>query len=245
LLATAPIWPVLQPRSPIRNEMLSPGEVAVLVPVVLIFPAAWALLGRTERTGRLFGFTLTLLVLSWSTWTAEYGEYATPPNIDDGLRWYLLAAASVVAAGVVRDERKVNRQWALGAAGWTLGMVVTVTVPVLDVGPMPPEDALLPLPPSMTVLTHEAVCDPYCSRRFVVTGQMPMPDLAQQLVDHLELVGGWQVKRYGFTSDPDLTCREIGGLVNPYKLCGDVRVLDDRRIEIRFGNSNKHNPIYN
>ncbi|MBP2321747.1 hypothetical protein JOF56_002132 [Kibdelosporangium banguiense] len=243
-LATAPVWPVLQPREPILDEMLVPAEVAVLVPVVMVFPVAWGLIGRTERTGRLFGLALTLLVLVWSSWTAAFGDYATPPNIDDGLRWYLLTAACVVVAGVVRDRRKVDRRWILGAATWVVGMAVTVAVPVVEAGPMPSADALLPLPPGMTVVTDEAECTPSCSRRFVVTGQTRARDLARQLGEHLQQVKGWQTQWYEFTPEPHLTCREASLLVNPYKLCGGVRVLDEWDVEVRFGYANNHNPIY-
>jgi hypothetical protein len=244
LLATAPIWPVLQPREPILDEMLAPGEVAILVPVVLVFPVAWALLSRTERVGQLFGWGLVLMVLTWSSWTAEFGEYATPPNIDDGLRWYLLTAAAVVVAGVAWDARKIDRRWVVGVACWVLGLGITVTVPVLDDGPMPPEDLLLPVPRNMTVVSHEATCTPYCTRNIVVTGEMPAADLARQLGEHLAQAKGWQVTSYDFTPEPHLTCRKYGWLVNPYKVCGSIRVVDDRRIEIHFGNSNNHNPIY-
>jgi hypothetical protein len=243
LLATAPIWPVLQPHEPILDEMLAPEEVAVLVPVVLIFPVAWALLSRTERTGRLFGWGLVLVVLSWSSWTAEFGEYGTPPDVDDGLRWYLLTAAALVAAGVALDARKIDRRWVAGIACWVLGLAVTVMVPVLEDGPMPPEDLLLPLPPAMTVVSHEATCAPHCTRRFVVSGQMPVDDLARQLGVHLQHAKGWQMMWYGLTPVPYLTCRKAGWLVNPYKVCGDLSIVDGR-VEIRFGNSNKHNPIY-
>jgi hypothetical protein len=49
LAATAPVWPIIQPGHPVADEMLEPAEVAVIVPVVVAFPVAWALLAGPDR----------------------------------------------------------------------------------------------------------------------------------------------------------------------------------------------------
>jgi hypothetical protein len=248
LLATAPIWPGLQPGEPILDEMLAPAEVAVIVPVVLVFPAAWALLGRTRRYGRSFGLTMAGLVLGWSSWTANVAEYGSPPNVDDGLRWYLLtAAALVVGAVVVEARRHLARLNLPGAACWVVGIVVTAFVPVIGYAPRPPDDVVLPLPSGMTVVADRTDCVQSCVRRLVVTATgMRGQDVARRLGEHLEHARDWQATWYEFTPLPDLACRETGWITNPYTLCASIRIVDEQRskVEIMLAYAVRHDPIY-
>ncbi|ALG05605.1 hypothetical protein AOZ06_00475 [Kibdelosporangium phytohabitans] len=247
VLATAPVWPVLQPREPIADELLAPAEVAVIVPVVLAFPVAWALLARTRQRGWLVGWVLVALVLTWSSWTAHFGDYASPPDVDDGLRWYLLTAATAVVAGAAIDAHRLDLTWALGAACWVAGLVLTTMVPVLDGAPMPPEDAVLPLPPGMTVVANQGTCEDSCQRTLLVTATgVRADDLATRLGEHLRQAKGWQVEFIGFTARPQVECRPNGWLADPYELCAGITVDNQPEgvAEIRLGYANRHNPIY-
>lgn len=247
VVATAPVWPVLQPGEPIPDEMLAPAEVAVIVPIVLVFPVAWALLGRTRRYGRVFGLALAGLVFAWAAWTAYLGEYGTPPNVDDGLHWYLLTAAALVVGAVVVEARKgLARPGLPGVVCWTAGIAVTAMVPVVDAGPLPADDVFLPLPPGLTVVADQAECQPSCTRRLQVTGPgLAGRDVARQLGDHLGQAKGWQVTWYDFTPQPTLECRGSGRVADPYQLCAAIRIVDERpTVEIMLAYADKHDPIY-
>lgn len=200
LLATAPVWPVVQPGDPIADEMLEPAEVAGLVPLVLVFPVAWALLGRSRPYAWRVGAGLAVWVAAWSLWTVTFGTWSTPPTVDDGLRWHLIGAALVVAVGA-RVRKPLTGRWMAGAAITTIGFAAIVATPVVGDPPVPPRDAI-PLPATMTVLREETGCGVNsCYRRFTVT------DLGA--ADEAALA-------------PRVGCRRTGWL-NPYELCLDLR----------------------
>ncbi len=251
LVATAPIWPV----DPLADEAMDPAEVAVLVPVVLTFPVAWALLARSRRFGLWVALLLAGLTGAWSVWTVTWADFGTPPDADDGLRWYLGAAGAVVLAATPIDvllRRRASAaawvRWAAGALVWCCGVALVFAVPKLDGEPMPPDDALLPLPPTMVVLADEAGCASpgrSCVRRFTVTsaGHLPARELARRLGEHLA-AKGWQVRTSGFAAEPRLECRRAGWLTNPFELCGELRVDEQRAtVEIQFAHANRHDPI--
>ncbi|WP_173053466.1 hypothetical protein [Phytohabitans houttuyneae] len=83
LLATFPVWPGVQPGEPVADELLPPAEVALLVPIVLLFPLAWALLGGRRRPGLAVGAVLVLAVGVWAGGTVTLAGYGTPPSVDD------------------------------------------------------------------------------------------------------------------------------------------------------------------
>jgi hypothetical protein len=254
LLATLPVWPRPERDGAGSNGVQLPGEMWIIVPIVLAFPVAWVLLGRTRRHGLLVGWVLAGLVAAWSLWTANFAEYGTPPDVDDGLRWYLLTAGVVVVASVLiearRQVRRLDRRWALGAVCWVIGMGVTAMIPVLDRSPMPPAEAVLPLPPPMIVVSDHGDCGTdglFCSRRIVVaaTNGMTTNDLVRRLGEHLEVAKGWKVQWYSSSAAPYLACRPVGWLVNPYELCADLRVEQGQStVEVRLGHSNRYDPVY-
>ncbi|GGN60183.1 hypothetical protein GCM10010112_16190 [Actinoplanes lobatus] len=200
VIATAPVWPMVQPGDPIADEMLEPAEVAVLVPVVLTFPVAWALLGRSRPHAWRIGAGLVAWVAAWAVWTVVFGSWSTPPNIDDGLRWHLIGAAAIVAAGAW-GRQPLTRRWLAGTVIGAIGVAVVFAIPVAGGPPMPARDAI-PLPATATVIHEETGCGwNSCYRRLTVTGidEAGMHELA---------------RRSG--------CRRIGWL-NPYELCLDLR----------------------
>lgn len=200
LLATAPVWPGVQPGDPIADEMLEPAEVAGLVPLVLMFPVAWALLGRSRPYAWRVGAGLAVWVAAWSLWTVTFGTWSTPPTVDDGLRWHLIGAALVVAAGA-RPRKPLTGRWMAGAAIATIGVAAIFAIPVVGDPPVPPRDAI-PLPAAMTVLREETGCGANsCYRRFTVTGLGEADEAAL-------------ARRVG--------CRRTGWL-NAYELCLDLR----------------------
>lgn len=164
LAATAPVWPIIQPGDPVADEMLELAEVAVIVPVVLVFPVAWALLGRSRPFAWRVAVVLATCVAGWSLWTVMFGSYGTPPNIDDGLRWYLVATGVIVASATAveswqgRPRELLTMHWAIGALVWMIGVATTCAIPVVGDQQLPPRDAILPLPAAMTVVHEEARC---------------------------------------------------------------------------------------
>jgi hypothetical protein len=106
----------------------------------------------------------------------------------------------------------------------------------------------------MTVAGEEATCAPrpvggrYCLRRFTVaaTDSVPARELARRLGQHLARTKGWRVTWYDFSPNPDVECRRAGWLANPYLLCADLRVDEQRStVALQFGYANPHDPIYN
>lgn len=241
LLATFPIWPVVQPGEPIADEPLAPAEMAPLVPIVLLFPLAWALLGRRRRAGLAVGAAFVTAVAVWAFGTARVADYATPPTVDDWLRYHLLVSGVLVAvATAVSARRPVGVRWAAGLALWLAGVGVLLTVPVLDGEEVPPRDALLPLPPGVSLVGEDA-------GRFTLaaTDGADQPALVRRVGDHLRDAKGWRVTWYDFTSTPDIDCRPAGRIANPYRLCVWFHVEPGRStVELRLGYSNPHNPIY-
>lgn len=241
LAATAPVWPILQPGDPVADEMLEPAEVAVIVPLVLVFPVAWALLGRSRPYACRVAIVLATGVAGWSLWTVTFGSYGTPPNIDDGLRWYLVGTGVIVASATAveswqrRPRELLTMRWAAGALVWLVGVAVTFAIPVVGGQQVPPRDAILPLPPAMTVVHEEARCampehfgfgPRSCLRRFTVaaTDGANVRELARRLGEHLQRTKGWPATSYD-SSTAHFPCRRIGWL-NPYELCLELRPDD-------------------
>jgi hypothetical protein len=248
--ATVPVWPGVQPGDPVADELLAPAEVALMVPIVLAFPLAWALLGRSRRVGVGAAAILCGCVLCWSVGTLDLGSYASPPTVDDWLRGYLVVAAGVTVAATVLDWRTpAGPPWpvqAVGVALWVAGLGLTVAVPVVGGAPMPPRDALLPLPPATAVADERAVCESSCVRTFtlVATDGAAGPELARRVGAHLADAKGWTVTWYGFSPDPDIACRPAGWLANPYRLCVSLRVTEASTVECRLVYANAHDPVY-
>ena len=235
LVATAPVWPFIQPGDPVADEMLAPVEVAVIVPVVLVFPVAWALLGRSRPDAWRVAVALAAAVAGWSLWTVTFGSYRTPPNVDDGLRWYLVGTGVVVASATVAESwrrgfrQQLGVRWAAGVLGWMIGVAATFAVPVVGDEQLPPRDAILPLPAAMTVVHEEAGCAApehfgprSCLRRFTVaaTDGADVRELARRLGEHLQRTKGWQAIWYDSFA-VRFPCRRIGWL-NPYELCVEL-----------------------
>jgi hypothetical protein len=255
LAATAPVWPVIQPGDPVADEMLRPAEVAVIIPVVLVFPVAWSLLGRCRPYAWRVGVGLAGCVAGWSLWTVTFGSYRTLPTVDDGLRWYLVGTGVIVASATAIEAQ---RQWsgyrAAGALVWLIGLIAIFAVPVVGEEPVPPRDAILPLPAAMSVLHEEAGCarpqrflprDCWRTLTVAATDGARVGDLTRRLGQHLERTKGWQVTWYDFAPDPDVKCRPAGWLANPYQLCADVRSdAAHSTVEVRLDYSNRHDPIY-
>jgi hypothetical protein len=236
LAATAPVWPVIQPGDPVADEMLQPAEVAVIVPVVLAFPVAWALLGRSRPYARRVAIVLDAGVAGWSLWTVRYGTYDTPPNIDDGLRWYLVGTAVIVASATVIEawrrgiRQQLSRRWAAGVLVWMVGVAATFAIPVVGdkQEKVPPHDAILPLPPTVTVVREGTGCarpefgPRFCFRRFTVaaTDGADRRELARRISEHLR-TKGWPAA-WDDTSTGQSPCQPIGWF-NPYELCVELR----------------------
>lgn len=257
LAATAPVWPVIQPGDPIADEMLEPAEVAVIVPVVLVFPVAWALLGRSRPYAWRIAAGLVACVAGWSLWTVTFGSYGTPPNIDDGLRWYLLGTGVIVASATAAESWRRPRELlavrrAAGALAWTIGVAAALATPVVGDERLPPRDAILPLPPAMTVVQEEARCarpgnsgsgPRSCFRRFTVaaTDEADVRELARRLGEHLHRAKSWPATWY----DPftvQFPCRRIGRL-NPYELCLELRPDESTstvRLQLAYYNGREH-----
>lgn len=235
--ATAPVWPIVQPGDPVADELLEPAEVAVIVPVVLVFPVAWALLGRSRPYALRLAVVLAVGAAGWSLWTVTYGSYGTPPTIDDGLRWYLVGTGVIVGSATAveswrRPREPLTVRWAAGAIVWTVGAAAAVAIPVVGDQRLPPRDAVLPLPPAMTVVHEEARCATpenfgfgprSCFRRFTVaaTDAANARELAGRLGGHLQRAKGWRGTWYD-PSTAGFPCRRIGWL-NPYELCLELR----------------------
>lgn len=224
LVATAPVWPILQPGAPIADELLEPGEVAVIVPIVLVFPIAWALLARRRPYAWRIGVLLAAWVLAWSVWTVSLGSYASPPTIDDGLRWHLVGAGLLVAGAAAYEARQfaqVGARLLPGALVWLLGVAITLAIPVVGQEKVPPRDAVLPLPAGMTVVHEETGCANTCTRRLTVESADTPAELIRRLGQHLEQTKGWQTTWYSF-APPQFECRRVGWL-NPYEVCVELR----------------------
>jgi hypothetical protein len=235
--ATAPVWPIVQPGDPVADELLEPAEVAVIVPVVLVFPVAWALLGRSRPYAVRLAVVLATGAAGWSLWTVTYGSYGTPPTIDDGLRWYLVGTGVIVGSATAveswrRPREPLTVRRAAGAIVWTVGAAAAVAIPVVGDQPPPPRDAVLPLPPAMTVVHEEARCampenfgfgPRSCFRRFTVaaTDAANARELAGRLGGHLQRAKGWRGTWYD-PSTAGYPCRRVGWL-NPYELCLELR----------------------
>lgn len=231
----------------------------MIVPVVLILPLAWALIGRSRQVGRAIGVALVGCVAAWSVGTARFAGYATPPTVDDGLRYYLVTAGCLVAIGVAVEVGwhrtspaplpASRRRRTAGLVAWVVGVGAIAAVPVLDGEPMPPRDAFLPLPPAVLLLGEEAACvtpGRSCVRRFTVaaTDGANARDLARRLGRHLADTKGWTVTWYDFAPEPVIPCRPGAGLANPYRLCAELRIDErDSTVEVWFAHSNPHNPV--
>ncbi|MCP2324291.1 hypothetical protein HDA40_002798 [Hamadaea flava] len=245
--ATAPVWPVLQPGDPIADELLEPVEVAVLVPMVLIFPIAWALLARRRAYAWRVGLALAVWVLAWSVWTVSAGSYASPPTIDDGLRWHLVGAGLLVAGAVAYEAKRLAHLGARllpGALVWLLGVTVTLAVPVVGAETVPPSDTVLPLPAGMTVVHEETGCTNACTRRITVEGTGTQAELTRRLGLHLEQTKGWRATWFDF-APPQFQCRHVGWL-NPYDTCVELRTTGSAStVEIWLATSNgRDNIVY-
>ncbi|GIJ55482.1 hypothetical protein [Virgisporangium aurantiacum] len=237
LAATAPVWPIVQPGDPVADELLEPAEVAVIVPVVLVFPVAWALLGRSRPFAWRVAVVVAACVAGWSLWTVMSGSYGTPPTIDDGLRWYLVGTGVVVGSATAVESWRRPRELpttrrVAGALVWTIGVAAAVAVPVVGDERLPPRDAILPLPPATTVVQEEARCalpenfgfgPRTCFRQFTVaaTDAADVRELARRLGDHLRRAKGWPATGYD-ASTAGFPCRRTGWL-NPYELCLELR----------------------
>ncbi|MBG0561297.1 hypothetical protein [Actinoplanes aureus] len=257
LAATAPVWPIVQPGDPVANEMLEPAEAAVIVSVVLVFPAAWALLGRSRPYAWRVAVVLGACVTGWSLWTAEFGSYGTPPTVDDGLRWYLVATAVIVASAAVveswrRPRELLTRRGAAGALVWTAGVAAAFAIPIVGDQQVPPRDPVLPLPPAMTVVQEEARCampenhgfgPRSCFRRFTVaaTDGANVRELARRLGEHLQRTKQWPATWYD-PSTVQFRCRRNGWL-NPYELCLELRhdeLTSTVKVQIAYYNGREH-----
>ena len=245
LAATFPLWSGIQPGAPI-------ADVALVVPIALIFPASWALLGRSHRFGRRVGALLAGGVALWSLGTVTLAGYATPSTVDDFLFWHLVTAGLVVGGATVLERRRrpfrlPATRAAAGLALWSLACAIALTVPVPN-RMVPPADAVLPLPSGIDLRMDDVACHrfneaEYCTRTMTVGSTEN--DLARRLGRHLEQNKGWHLTWYGFTPTPSAECRPAGRLVNPYRLCLDVR--DNTRtsdLEIHLGYANPHDPVY-
>jgi hypothetical protein len=242
LLATFPVWPGVQPGEPVADELLPPVEVALLVPIVLLFPLAWALLGGRRRPGLAVGAVLVLAVGVWAGGTVTLAGYGTPPSVDDWLRYHLLFSGILVAvaAAVTNRSAWLRPRVGAGLALWLAGAGALLAVPVLDGVPAPPRDALLPLPPGVVLVSEEA-------GRFTLTASdgAEQPALVRRVGDHLRDAKGWHMTWYDFTSAPDIDCRPAGLIVNPYRLCAWFLVEPGRStVELRLGYSNPYDPIF-
>jgi hypothetical protein len=242
LAATVPVWPGVQPGSPIRDEMLAPGEVVVLVPVVLIFPIAWALLAQDRRTGRGVGLLLAGLVAAWSVGTVRFAAYGWQPTVDDFLRGYLITAGLVVlgaAAGTLTGVRKT------GVGIWILGVVAAVAVPVVGAVPEPPG---VSLPSGIRAEQDRLDCNRACTRVITVraSGTDQARALTRRIGEHLATAEGWRMRWYEFAVEPDVECRPPRRMTDPYQLCLWLRSVGDpdARVEIRLGYSNRYDPVY-
>lgn len=236
-------------------DTLRPAETAVIVATLLIFPLAWGLLARSARTGTLVGAILVGGTAVWSLATNRLASYETPPNVDELLRWQLAATGAVVAAAGLyewRGRRHGGRRWVAGIAAWAAGVATIVAVPNVDDGQMPPRDAVLPLPPAMTVASEEANCHPMptggrtCVRVFTIAVDgAPDKELMRRVGEHLERDKGWSVTWRRFSDTPEVRCRRAGWFLDPYKLCVWMRVDEERSaVQVSLGYYNHHDPIY-
>ncbi|GIH19229.1 hypothetical protein [Rugosimonospora africana] len=264
--ATAPVWPITQPA--VADDRLEPAEVAVVVPVVLVFPVAWALLGRSRPYAWRVAVALVACVAGWSLWTVAFGSFGTPPTMDDGLRWYLIGTGTIVACASTvevwhrRPPRRPTTAWLAGALGWAIGVAATVTVPVVGDQQLPPRDAVLPLPPAMAVAHEEARCGMpggygfgprSCFRRFTIsatdgtdgtdgTNGMDVRELARRLGEHLRQTKGWPVA-WDEVSAVAVGCRP-GGWLDPYELCLDLRPDESTStVTLRLAYDNRREPV--
>jgi hypothetical protein len=238
------------------DDTLRPAETAAAVAMLLVFPVAWVLLARSPRTGGLVGAVLVAGTAVWSLGTVRLASYETPPNVDELLRWQLAVTGGLVAAvGLYewKGRRRGGRRWVAGIAVWAAGVAATVAVPNVDGGQMPPRDAVLPLPPAMTMVSEQASCHPMpaggstCVRRFTVTSTDRAPDqeLIRQVGEHLERDKGWSVTWSGSSPTPGVDCRRAGWFLDPYRLCVWMSVDEEQSgVEISLGYSNRHDPQY-
>ncbi|MEV4621197.1 hypothetical protein AB0J74_21120 [Asanoa sp. NPDC049573] len=258
LATTAPVWPIIQPGDPFADETLEPAEVADR-PCGPCVPAAWALLGWCRPyAGRAAG--VLAACAGWSLWTSTFGSYGTRPNVDDGLRWHLVGTGVIVASATVIEasrrglRQQLSKRRAAGVLVWIVGVAAIFAISVVGDEQLPPRDAILPLPPAMTVAHEEAGCATpkqfpprTCWRRLTVaaTDNAPVQDLTRGLGQHLERTKGWRVTWYGFDSDPHIECRPAAWMANPYRLCADVRSgKQPSTVDMRFVLANPHDPIY-
>ena len=226
-LATLPTWPA--------DELL----------VALVFPLAWALLGGgRRRTGLGVGAALILLVAVWALGTVTVASYATPPTVDDWLRYHLLAAGLLVAVATALTTRGAWRRprTIAGLAVWLAGAGLLLSVPFVDGDPTPPRDALFPLPAGVALVEEREN-----GRRLtlVATDGADQVALVRRLGEHLRDTKDWQVTFYPFTPIPDIECRPAGRLANPYRLCAWFTVEPGRStVELRLDYTNPHDPIF-
>ncbi|GLW27891.1 hypothetical protein [Actinoplanes regularis] len=239
LAATIPAWPYVQPHSPILDEMLRPAEVAVLVPVVLLFPVAWALLGRTWKAG----VPLVLLVAGWSVGTVRFASYATPPTVDDFLRWYLVAAGLTVLVAMIVTRTGVRR---IGFLVFLAGCAAAVAVPFVGEPPTPPGASL---PPGVVADENRLDCNNVACTRVITVRASDTADartLTRRIGEHLERTEGWRMRWYPFTAEPDIECKSSHRPTDPYALCLQLRSIGDpdASVQVRLSYSNRHDPVY-
>jgi hypothetical protein len=68
--------------------------------------------------------------------------------------------------------------------------------------------------------------------------------LLRRVAEHLHEAKGWEVTWYDWGT-PNIPCRPVGRIANPYRLCVSLDVEPGRSsAEVRFGYSNPHDPIY-
>jgi hypothetical protein len=238
------------------DDTLRAAETAVVVAMLLIFPLSWVLLARSPWSGSLVGALLVAGTAVWSLGTVRMASYATPPNVDELLRWQLAVTGGIVAVAALHEwkgRRYGGRRWLAGIAVWAIGVAATVAVPNVDDARMPPRDAVLPLPRTVTMPSEEASCHPMptggrtCKRVFTLTSAdgAPEEELMRRLGDHLQRAKGWPVSWSAYSPTPNVECRDAGWFLDPYRLCVWLRPDKERStVQVWLGYSNRHDPIY-
>jgi hypothetical protein len=213
LLGTVPAWP-----------SFDAGELAVLVPIVLLAPLSWVMLARESRAGPIVGAMLIVCVCGWSVVTQLWASWATPPTVDDVLRGYLAVACSIVLT-VLRGERhrtRLAQRPRLGLVLLVIACTTVVAVPAVGDAPIPDQASLLPLPQGVVIVAEEAGCDGpgSCHRRFETVGDhgADATDVMRRLTRHLEH-RGWRIG----TDHKDQACRPLGYVANPYQACVSIQ----------------------
>jgi hypothetical protein len=230
LLGTVPAW-----------LSFDAGELAVLLPIVLVAPLSWVALARDSRAGPVVGALLVVCVCVWSVVTQLWASWATPSTMDDVLRGHLAVACSIVLIALRRERHRMRlaRRPRLGLVLLVIACAAVVAVPDVGDAPIPDRAALLPLPEGVVIVAEEAGCDwpGSCQRRFETVdehGADLMPRLTQHLKDR-----GWQMG----TEHLDKACRPLGYVANPYRTCVSLLYLRGRgTVEVLFDIYNPRQP---